>query len=200
MLSPLSLSKQPRGTKHFKKQFLPDTISCILSLKCMQAHIVKEGLRKRVSRGEWERGSASGAVEGQQTQTQTDRHAHTLELAAGAANTQSCKQTPMHTLTRIRTHTQTHTYTHSDACTHAGRIRNFICMPDRQQRHHRPPCGCLSLYMFVCVYVWLRVSPCVSAIGSRGSTLCVSQFRVFCHLFSPGFQSDKQYKICGNFI
>lgn len=46
---------------------------------------------------------------GRAAYTDADRHAHTLQLAAGAANTQSCKQTPMHTL--IHTNTHRHTYT-----------------------------------------------------------------------------------------
>lgn len=46
---------------------------------------------------------------GRAAYTDADTNAHTLQLAAGAANTQSCKQTPMHTL--IHTNTHRHTYT-----------------------------------------------------------------------------------------
>lgn len=46
---------------------------------------------------------------GRAAYTDADRHAHTLQLAAGAANTQSCKQTSLHTL--IHTNTHRHTYT-----------------------------------------------------------------------------------------
>lgn len=52
----LPLSKQLRGTQRFKKQFLSDTISCILSPKCMQAHTAKGRSRERESERESERG------------------------------------------------------------------------------------------------------------------------------------------------
>lgn len=68
---------------------------------------------------------------GRAAYTVADRHAHTLQLAAGAANTQSCKQTPMHTRSQKyarRAYTQFYLHARQTTTTSPSALRLLITL------------------------------------------------------------------------